>query len=154
MNTQDYCPPVSTLKSRQFGFGPNVKFAHITLPAVPAIAYADYGLLLPKPSSLIMLVSCSAGAIPDSLFLHFYPLNKSYAAGAIVPTGNEEWFPFTNGVTGYVKLGTFFKFKQTLSGTVYFDIGYESGANPHNMTFACGDEDDIDYVGNLFQSTP
>ena len=138
------CPPDSSQQSRKY-ISPQVSF--ITIPPTPsAVAVADYPLLLPIPAKVILCVGCLSAQDGDSLFMHFATLNKAYTTDVITPNGYENWIPicFPLGSANSRRIGWWFKFAEPLppGGTLYFDIGNESGGTTP-ITFALSNSIDF-----------
>jgi len=134
------CPPDASLRSRNYQ---SPFLSYITIPATSGPAQADVPVLLPLPAKEIICVSCAEAQANDSLYMHFVPLNKNYGiATAIIPTGNEQWLPFSDSGSwggNARRTGAGYKFSQTIPVlSLYFDIGHESGGSSA-ITFVIGD---------------
>jgi hypothetical protein len=140
------CPPDTSQQSRQY-ISPQISY--FTIPPGPnAVALADVPVLLPIPAQFIMLVGCLSAQNGDSLYMHFATLNKNYGIlDVITPTGFENWIPICNPLASanMKRIGWWMKFSQPLpvGGTLYFDIGNESGT-PTPLTFALSNS--VDFV--------
>jgi hypothetical protein len=137
------CPPDTSLQSRQY-VSPRVSFVTVAAGAAPFNARADVPLILPIPAKVIVCVSTTLTEQPNTLFLHFVPLNKLYAGISILPTGNEAWLPMCglNAGGGTGRMGSGWVFTKELPPTtnLYLDIGQEGGGASGPITFAVSDD--------------
>jgi hypothetical protein len=136
----DDCPPNTSLKARPY-ISPLVSF--VSFQNTIGAAQADVSVLLPIPAKQIMVCSRSNAHVSDTLFMHFVPLNKNYAGAAgITMIGNETWLPMCAIDGAHSSIGMGYKFSKPLpvGGTLYFDIGNESGGGQDIITLALSED--------------
>jgi hypothetical protein len=120
---------------------PNIYYVTVTKVALGG-AKGDVPFRITIPARWIMVASCDAGHVGDSLFLHFDQLGLTYTGNAITPVGNERWLPLFAVSSNRSKIGMGYLFDRPLpvNQDIYLDIGQEAGGGNYFITFAYSDE--------------
>jgi len=104
----------------------------------------DIHVVLQKPARKIWLASLPDNVEGCSIYWHLDPIGNRYTTNQIVPSGFEPWISMvTASGTNY---RTVLKSKVPIS-EFYLDVGWETGAADHNLTFLLADDDfDVEFI--------
>jgi hypothetical protein len=143
-------PPACDEDPRQLGTGPQLYNAQVQSLAIGGAA-ADIYVQLPYGCKVFFLGSVLTPQ--NSIFFHLTPLGKQYGgSNAIVPKGNEPWWPMTNQPvsTSSPYYWSVLKFKRPIQA-FYLDMGNENGSQNFANIVCVKDEEEFVVAGGPWQ---